>query len=300
MRILGKFTAFVATVSLVFSIALAQQRTLRGTVTNQAGEPLIGVNVFEKGTPRGTTTDKDGKYSLTYGSADAVIVFSFVGHKRQEIKPAGKREINVVLEESLELSEVLVVGTRSQTRTVTETPVAIDVINFKELTTRIGLPDVHQILQYSAPSFNANRQSGADGADHVDPASLRGLGPDQTLVLINGKRRHQSSLINIFGSRGRGNTGTDLNAIPASAIERIEILRDGASAQYGSDAIAGVINVVLKSSVNEFSGSMSTGAHESRYRTDRSYDGEELQVNGNYVASLGENGFANITLDYLR
>jgi len=300
MRILGKFTAFVATVSLVFSIALAQQHTLRGTVTNQAGEPLIGVNVFEKGTPRGTTTDKDGKYSLTYSSADAVIVFSFVGHKRQEIKPAGRREINVVLEESLELSEVLVVGTRSQTRTVTETPVAIDVINLKELTTRIGLPDVHQILQYSAPSFNANRQSGADGADHVDPASLRGLGPDQTLVLINGKRRHQSSLINIFGSRGRGNTGTDLNAIPASAIERIEILRDGASAQYGSDAIAGVINVVLKSSVNEFSGSMSTGAHESRYRTDRSYDGEELQVNGNYGVGLGETGFANITLDYLR
>jgi iron complex outermembrane receptor protein len=115
----------------------------------------------------------------------------------------------------------------------------------RDIPNKVGQVEVNQVLQYIAPSFNSNKQSGADGADHIDPATLRGLGPDQTLVLINGKRRHQSSLINIFGSRGRGNTGTDLNAIPVSAIERIEILRDGASAQYGSDAIAGVINVVL-------------------------------------------------------
>ena len=300
MRNLTTLAAFVVAVCLVFSSALAQQHTVRGTVTNQAGERLVGVNVFEKGTPRGTTTDKEGRYSLTYSSADAVIVFSFVGHKRQEIRAAGRTEINVVLEESLELSEVLVVGTRSTTRTVTETPVAIDVLNLKEIAARTGLPDVHQILQYAAPSFNVNRQSGADGADHIDPASLRGLGPDQTLVLINGKRRHQSSLINIFGSRGRGNTGTDLNSIPAGAIDRIEILRDGASAQYGSDAIAGVINVVLRSSVNEFSGSAMTGSHESKFRKDRSYDGEEFSVDANYGVALGENGFANMTLAYMR
>lgn len=110
----------------------------------------------------------------------------------------------------------------------------------------MGQLDVNQLLHYLAPSFNANKQSGSDGADHTDPATLRGLGPDQTLVLINGKRQHQSSLINIYGTRGRGNTGSDLNAIPISSIDHIEILRDGASAQYGSDAIAGVINIVLK------------------------------------------------------
>src|SRR5699024_11026205 len=100
------------------------------------------------------------------------------------------------------------------------------------------------LLQFSAPSFNSNQQSGSDGSDAVDAATLRGMGPDQTLVLINGKRYHESSLINLFGTKGRGNTGTDLNAIPVAAIKRVEILRDGASAQYGSDAIAGVVNIV--------------------------------------------------------
>ena len=111
-------------------------------------------------------------------------------------------------------------------------------------------------------------------------------------MLVNGKRRHQSSLINIFGTRGRGNTGTDLNTIPAAAIERVEILRDGASAQYGSDAIAGVINIVLKSRVNQFVGSLNGGI------TQRG-DGENVQVSGNYGFQLMEEGFANITLDYL-
>jgi iron complex outermembrane receptor protein len=106
--------------------------------------------------------------------------------------------------------------------------------------------DVTQMLTYTAPSFQSARQTISDGTDHIDPAGLRGLGPDQTLVLMNGKRRHNTALVNINGTIGRGSVGTDLNAIPAAAIERIEVLRDGAAAQYGSDAIAGVINVVLK------------------------------------------------------
>jgi len=138
----------------------------------------------------------------------------------------------------------VVVGSRNSKRTVVNSAVPIDIIDVKNITTQSGKIEINELLQYAAPSFNANKQSGSDGADHVDPASLRGMGPDQTLVLINGKRRHQSSLINLFGTRGRGNTGTDLNAIPASSIKRIEILRDGAAAQYGSDAISGVINIV--------------------------------------------------------
>src|SRR5215213_1311839 len=138
------------------------------------------------------------------------------------------------------------VGSRSPERSRTDTPVPVDVVPIEEIADESGQLDLGQLLQYTAPSFNSNRMSGSDGSDHIDAATLRGLGPDQVLVLINGKRRHSSSLVYIFGTRGRGNVGTDLNTIPVSAIDRIEILRDGASAQYGSDAIAGVINIVLK------------------------------------------------------
>ena len=108
-----------------------------------------------------------------------------------------------------ELKEVQIVGSRNTKRTVVNSAVPIDIINVKDVTTQSGKLEINELLQYVAPSFNASKQSGSDGADHVDPASLRGMGPDQTLVLINGKRRHQSSLINLFGTRGRGNTGTD-------------------------------------------------------------------------------------------
>ena len=170
--------------------------------------------------------------------------------------------MNITLVSSNVLGMVEVVGSRRQDRTAIESVVPVDIIEVSRLMTTLGQPDVNQMLQYVAPSFNSNKQSGADGADHIDPATLRGLGPDQTLVLINGKRRHQSSLINLFGSRGRGNTGTDLNAIPISAIDHIEILRDGAAAQYGSDAIAGVINIVLKSNTNEFTADYTSGVQE--------------------------------------
>src|SRR5215212_7261239 len=138
------------------------------------------------------------------------------------------------------------VGSRSPERSRTDTPVPVDVVPVEEVADESGQLDLGQLLQFTTPSFNSNRQSGSDGSDHIDAATLRGLGPDQVLVLINGKRRHTSSLVYIFGTRGRGNVGTDLNTIPVSAIERIEILRDGAAAQYGSDAIAGVINIILK------------------------------------------------------
>ncbi|MCA9541108.1 MAG: TonB-dependent receptor [Myxococcales bacterium] len=203
-------------------------------------------------------------------------------------------------------SEVIViVGTATgKNRTVVDSPVAVDVIDAAELASRYGQIDLNQTLQLVAPSFNATRQSGSDGADHIDPATLRGLGPDQTLVLINGKRRHQSSLINIFGSRGRGNTGTDLNAIPMAAIERIEILRDGASALYGSDAIAGVINIVLKSDVSVLDASVLGGARNATppsdvdVKSDGTFDGEVIRAAANYGIGLGDDGFINLTADY--
>jgi iron complex outermembrane receptor protein len=235
--------------SLFFLITTAfAQQTVSGRVTDDKGNPVEGISVKLKGTTTGTTTDKNGDYTIKVSGTDPVLVFSGVGFNDREVNAFSAA--NVSLETAaITLTGVEMVGTRSLKRSSTETPVPVDIIPVSKVTNQLGLVEINSILHYIAPSFNSNRQSGADGADHIDPATLRGLGPDQTLVLINGKRRHQSSLVNLYGSRGRGNTGTDLNAIPAAAIERIEILRDGASAQYGSDAIAGVINIILKSSV---------------------------------------------------
>ena len=223
-----------------------------------------------------------------------------------------------------ELKEVQIVGSRNTKRTVVNSAVPIDIINMKDLTTQSGKIEINQLLQYIAPSFNANKQSGSDGADHVDPASLRGMGPDQTLVLINGKRRHQSSLVTLYGTRGRGNTGTDLNAIPATSIKRIEILRDGAAAQYGSDAIAGVINIVLNDNVNELTGAITYGAFNTNaqgnflpgtantadytldqngngntYTKRKAFDGNTVKFGLNYGVAIGKDGgFVNFTTEY--
>ncbi|HWP37389.1 MAG TPA: TonB-dependent receptor, partial [Gemmatimonadales bacterium] len=293
---------------LATSSAYAQAVRVTGRVTDPDGRALGGVRVEERGTLNRTTTRADGTYELRTSTRDAVLVFSQVGFRRLERPAAGAATLDVTMEfAAFTLEGVEVVGTRRANRSITETPVAIDVIDIPEASRTLGQLDINQVLHFAAPSFNANRQSGADGSDHIDPASLRGLGPDQTLVLVNGKRRHQSSLINIFGSRGRGNTGTDLNAIPLGAIERIEILRDGASAQYGSDAIAGVMNIVLKSSVNEFTGSVSGGFHNAAPPAEfdvlrpNSVDGEEVQVSGNYGVPLGQRGgFINMTGEYLQ
>ena len=241
------------------SFSFAQQ-SVNGTVKDSGGSPLSGVNITEKGTSNGTTTDFDGNYAISV-SDNATLTFSYVGYNTLNIEVNNQLTISVTLEEGVSLDEVILVGSRSPKRTATDTAVPVDVIDVADIASTTGKVEVNEILQYAAPSFNASKQSGSDGADHIVPASLRGLGPDQTLVLINGKRRHQSSLVNVFGTRGRGNSGTDLNAIPANAIKRIEVLRDGASAQYGSDAIAGVINIVLKDNTDGFTGGITYGAY---------------------------------------
>ncbi|OUL64204.1 TonB-dependent siderophore receptor [Flavobacterium sp. AJR] len=197
-----------------------------------------------------------------------------------------------------ELSEVTIIGSRSKNRVKTDVPVPIDIFNISEITKGAPQTSVTQILNYVAPSFTSNPTSTADGTDHIDPAQLRGLGPDQVLILVNGKRRHTSSLVNINGAPGRGSVGTDLNAIPSFAIERIEVLRDGAAAQYGSDAIAGVINIVLKKNANYLSGDVQYGANISSGSNNfkGGTDGQALQVDLNYGTSLGKEGsFLSVT-----
>jgi len=279
---------------------MAQSQTLSGQVLDATGRPVVGATVVEKGTNNGTGTDGNGRFTLRARAQSPTLVVSSIGFASQEI-PAGSGPIRVQLAEaSTGLSEVQIVGSRSQNRSVTDSPSPVDVIDIREVTAKTGQLDVNQLLQFVAPSFNSNRQTGSDGADHVDPASLRGLGPDQTLVLVNGKRQHQSALVNLFGSRGRGNTGTDLNVIPAASIERIEILRDGAAAQYGSDAIAGVINIVLKKTTNELTVSTNYGAYDAKYRfDDKNFDGGNFNANVNYGIGVGkQGGYVNATLDY--
>jgi iron complex outermembrane recepter protein len=237
-------------------------KDVAGKVTDaKTGEALAGVSILAKGTNRGTTTAADGTYKLN-APDNATLVFSFVGYESQQVVVGDRNSLNVSLQAATQtLSEVAVVGSRAATaRTNIETAAPVDVITTKDLK-GFSQVDVGQILNYVAPSFNSNRQTVADGTDHIDPASLRGLGPDQVLVLVNGKRRHTSALVNINGTVGRGSVGTDMNVIPVAAIERIEVLRDGAAAQYGSDAIAGVINVVLKKNYEGLSASLTAGAN---------------------------------------
>ena len=146
---------------------------------------------------------------------------------------------------SLTFQEEITVGSRA-VGVEAEKAVPVDILTARQIETA-GYTETMQVIQALAPSFNFPRTTIADGSASVRPATLRGLGPDQILVLLNGKRRHNTALVHVNGTVGRGSTGVDLNAIPVSAIERVEILRDGAAAQYGSDAIAGVINIVLKS-----------------------------------------------------
>jgi iron complex outermembrane receptor protein len=228
----------------------AMGQNLKGKVTDAEGNGLPGVSVAVVGGSQGTVTNAEGSFGLQLKQGNYKIRISFIGYKTLEQAVTIGNEavtLDVKLEEDIvSLSDVVVLGSRSASvRTNVETPVPVDVISMKDLQ-MTGQIEPTQMINMVAPSFNSARQTVADGTDHIDPATLRGLGPDQVLVLVNGKRRHNQALTNVNGTVGRGSVGTDLNAIPAAAIERIEVLRDGAASQYGSDAIAGVINVVMK------------------------------------------------------
>jgi iron complex outermembrane receptor protein len=214
-----------------------------------------------------------------------------------------------------ELEQIIVTGTRVADRSATDTAVPIDVVSAAALT-NVGVTELNQALSTALPSFNFPRPGLADGTDTIRPATLRGLAPDQTLVLLNSKRRHPSSLVNVNGTIGRGSSAVDLNTIPTAAVQSIEVLRDGASAQYGSDAIAGVINIRLKDKSDGGNVSMSYGYRDSSYTVPvgtppngaswtapselkRSMsDGETLTVSGWKGFSIGEAGFVTLSAEY--
>jgi iron complex outermembrane receptor protein len=214
-----------------------------GRITGEDGDPLVGVGVSATGTTSGALTRADGSYRITLRPGRYELRARLIGYAlaRDTVVVAAGQTVsrNFRLTRSASsLEAVAVVGTRSQPRTSVESPVPVDVLSAAEIRST-GRVETAQILQQLAPSVNFPRATISDGTDAVRPLTLRGLGADQVLVLVNGKRRHTSSLVNVNGSIGRGQSAVDLNAIPASMIDRIEVLRDGASAQYGSDAIAG-------------------------------------------------------------
>jgi len=231
----------------------------------------------------------------------------------QEININGQTSIEVRLASAIaELGQIVLVGTRSGGRIKTESPVPVDLININQAGVPTAKMDLTSVLNYAAPSFNYNKQSGADGADHIDLGTLRGLGPDQTLVLINGKRRHQTAFVALFGTRGRGNSGADLNAFPEAAVDRVEILRDGASAQYGSDAMAGVINIILKRDINHWTINAGwSGYYDHKYNSLSSPDPTQYytgnEIDGGTFSFSADNGWAigkkggfiNIAFDFL-
>lgn len=185
---------------------------------------------------------------------------------------------------------ITVIGSRLSQRTATDGSAPVDIISAEDLVAS-GFTETARALQYAVPSFNFPSSSITDGSDAVRPASLRGLSPDHTLVLINGKRRHSSALVHLNGTTGRGSSNADLNAIPISAIQRIEVLRDGAAAQYGSDAIAGVINIVLKSNASGGDINLNLGqTYEG--------DGEQVKLHGSTGFNLNDRGALTLSAEY--
>jgi len=296
------------------SYLLSAQQTFTIKVRDsKTGEPVTNASATVRGSGKGASASSDGSIKIQ-AAANNVVDITCIGYTAQSVKLSTATDITVSLvASSVDLGDIVVIGSRGAARAKTETAVPVDVIKVNQ----VGLPtakmDLTSVLNMAAPSFNYNKQSGADGADHLDLGTLRGLGPDQTLVLINGKRRHQTAFVGLFGSRGRGNSGADLNAFPQSAVDRLEILRDGASAQYGSDAMAGVINIILKKNINQWqintgwSGYWDTKFNAlesydpSQYYTSHKIDGGTFNFSANNGFSLGnKGGFINFSIDFLK
>ncbi|WP_345050465.1 TonB-dependent receptor [Hymenobacter glaciei] len=269
-------------------MAQAQKATVSGRVVGAQGEALPGSTVLERGTTNGTSTGSNGEFSLSVNPG-ATITVQAIGYTTQQIPLNGRTTLDVRLAAAAQdLNEVVVTGSRAtEGRSNILTTAPVDVISAREIKA-FAQTDVAQILSYAAPSFQSTRQTISDGTDHIDPASLRGLGPDQVLVLVNGKRRHNSALVNINGTVGRGSVGTDLNVIPTASIKRIEVLRDGAAALYGSDAIAGVINIQLKDDSTGVTASSTAGQTTQN-------DGSVFQADVNVGTSLGSRGFLDLS-----
>ena len=291
------YTAAVLVLHLMPASAVGQG-VLEGTIRNAAtGAPLAGAQVAITPLGLGGITDPGGRFEVTDVPAGTHRVqISLIGYAtvtREVTVATGQRtRLEVALSETAVALEGLVaVGSRARPRTVTQSAVPIDAIASQDFIDQ-GDTDLNDLLRTVIPSFNVNPQAVGDAARIIRPASLRGLAPDHTLVLVNGKRRHRAAVITwIGGGFADGAQGPDISSIPAIAVRQAEVLRDGASAQYGSDAIAGVMNFTLKDA-------SSGGSIEFRTGTFMEGDGESYTLAGNIGLPLGENGFANLSAEF--
>ena len=285
---------FWSIIAILFGImsvmpTAASAETLKVVIQDQNGNAIPEANV-QIGTQEQTTDDAGiATFSDVTGAQSLTVIAIGFSSKRVNIS-AGQTETTITLAPIQTIESVVVVGTRSIGRRALQAPVPIEVVNREQLSLT-GQSETGRVLQMLVPSFNFSSSTISDGTDALRPATLRGLGPDQTLVLVNGKRRHKSALLHVNTSVGRGTAGTDFNAIPSAAIERIEVLRDGAAAQYGSDAIAGVINIVLKDDTD-------SGAADLYWGQTYEGDGDTWNGNANYGMKVGDSGFLNLTAEW--
>jgi iron complex outermembrane recepter protein len=289
-----RFVRLMAGASLVLLAAsplAAQSGTLRGTVADSAGGGLANASVAVDGTGLRATTRPGGEYELRgVPEGSHTVRVRLIGYQAASARVevvAGEttRHDFTLLRSTVQLAPIdVVVGSRARHTAAEELAVPVDIFPAEKLAQQ-GSTETSVILQSVSPSINFPRQSVTDAGDIVRPFTLRGLSPDHTLVLVNGWRRHQTALVNNFTyGMGAGSSGVDLNAIPSSALDRIEVLRDGAAAQYGSDAIAGVVNLVLKDGA--FTPFLNGDA--GRYTTDNyPDDGTTVNVNGGWGIPVG-------------
>jgi iron complex outermembrane receptor protein len=312
MQAILKHSVSIFLFMLLSIYSFAQTQKITGIVTDSKGVPLVGATIKASSSKTIVSTNISGAFFVSAKIGETLEISSVGFETKKAAASTGNMMIQLKTAVN-ELQDVILVGSRGGGRVKTESPVPVDVIKLSEVGLNTARMDLTSTLNFVAPSFNYNKQSGADGADHIDIGTLRGLGPDQTLVLINGKRRHSTAFVGLFGTRGRGNSGVDLNGFPQSSVDRIEILRDGASAQYGSDAIAGVMNVVLKKNTKEWNISTGiAGYYDNKYNTyavknDRNYlynssfgalDGITQNLTVNRGFDIGkQGGFINLSLD---
>ncbi|WP_286235006.1 TonB-dependent receptor [Thalassotalea sediminis] len=263
--------------TLLYSYELTKSRTTNAVQGYYTQQQALRIMLRETGL--GAKVTEKGEISVITRLNDDIHQANITKSKRVQTTEE---------QQPLSIEKISVIGSRTFSRTINDLSIPVDILTNRTLI-ETGETELGRMIQKLAPSFNFSSSSISDGTDVLKPATLRGLGPDQTLILINGKRRHNASLIHINTSVGRGATGADINAIPVNAIDRVEILRDGAAAQYGSDAIAGVINIVLKSGNQKNNITTSLGQYS------RS-DGETAKASVNYHHDIGNEGFLNTTL----
>lgn len=303
MKLLFRILVAVPALVILSAAPLAAQTgTISGRVMDDSGAPLAGAVIEIEAFFRSALSDASGLYRMAgipAGTHSLRVRLLGYQEMRRTVTVGGGEvaEANFTLPvAAIPLAPVnAVVGSRARHTAADELAVPVDVYTAEELVLQ-GTTETSKILQGLSPSVNFPRQSVTDGTDIVRPFTLRGLSPDHTLVLINGQRRHQTALVNTFAyGTGAGSSGVDLNAVPSSAIDRVEVLRDGASAQYGSDAIAGVVNLVLKQ--GEFLPFMNVSA--GRYiPDDYDDDGTTVNVNGGWGIGLGR-GSLGIFAEFL-